>query len=240
MWYDKNGNLKLRNKQVGELHKMTDEQLSKVTCFADHVAILAERGDMGQGSLADILADSEGRVFANSECTTSYRKHFPSTGVHLSVNIAETPDGGRILSEIDITKQIEAEEELAQALQFVEDANHALEEKVEERTAELRSLQSSLLKAERDATMSELIAKLSHELRNPLNALNTSLYIIRSKVGDDPSLTKAFDRSERTIKRCTQILSDLYDFAMTRGFETATTEHRSMAGRANKTGQNSR
>ncbi len=105
-------------------------------------------------------------------------------------------------------------------LAAIEEANLALEERVEERTRELRDLQAKLIKEERDATMNKLIAKISHELRNPLNALNTSLYIIRSKVGDDPRLTKAFDRSERTIKRCERILSDLYDYVMTTELET--------------------
>ncbi len=98
---------------------------------------------------------------------------------------------------------------------LAEEARNALSGKLEERTRELHELQQQMVEAEREATMAALIAKLSHELRNPLNALSTSLYIIRSKVGEDDRLTKAFDRSDRTIKRCSRILNDLYDFAMT-------------------------
>ena len=64
--------------------------------------------------------------------------------------------------------------------------------------------------------MNKLIAKISHELRNPLNGLKASLYVIRNKVDQDDRLDKTFDRSERTIQRCENILSDLYDYSMTR------------------------
>lgn len=215
MWYDKEGKLILRNQQAGVLHAMDEAQLTNVNSFRDHLAVLAARGDLGEGSVDELIETSWQRIFDPLEDNKTYRKYFPHSDRHLSITVASTPKGGRVLSEIDITDQVKAEEELDRTLKLLEDANHALEDKVEERTRELRELQSSLLKAERDATMSQLIAKLSHELRNPLNALSTSLYIIRSKVGEDEKLTKAFDRSERTIKRCTRILSDLYDFAMT-------------------------
>ena len=90
---------------------------------------------------------------------------------------------GSSITHVDITEEVNTAAALGDALTLVEQANHALEDRVEERTKELRDLQTKLLREERNATMSKLIAKISHELRNPLNALNTSLYIIRSKVG---------------------------------------------------------
>ena len=53
-------------------------------------------------------------------------------------------------------------------------------------------------------------------MRNPLNAQYLTLYHPRTK-GENPAgkMARALDRSERTVQRCTNILADLYDFAMT-------------------------
>jgi len=215
MWFDKDRKIKLRNHKMTQMHGFTEAEYRGVQSFDDHVRLLAERGDMGQGSSEEIIAASVERIFAPMDDPQDYRRHFPVRDRHFLVRLAPTPDGGRILSEIDITDQARIEMQLAAALAELEAMNAALEHKVNERTRELRQTQASLVEAERDATLGKLTAKLSHELRNPLNALNTSLYIIRAKAGGDDRIARALDRSERTVQRCTNILADLYDFAMT-------------------------
>jgi len=128
---------------------------------------------------------------------------------------ARLPGGQRMTTYFDVTvlKRREAELELMQ--HDLAQANELLEERVEKRTNELRRTQDMLVKNERQALLGDLVSSLCHELRNPLNALNTSLFLIRRNVeGDFPKLTRAFDRSERTIKRCTNILTDLFDYAL--------------------------
>ncbi len=215
MWFDKDRRIKLRNHKTTQMHAFTEAEYAGVTTFDDHVRLLAERGDMGEGPIDEIVSQSVGRIFAPLDGPHDYRRHFKVRDHHFLVRLAPTPDGGRILSEIDITEQVKIEMQLAGALDDLEAMNAALEEKVDERTRELRQIQGSLVEAERNATLGRLTAKLSHELRNPLNALNTSLYIIRAKAGGDEKITRALDRSERTVQRCTNILADLYDFAMT-------------------------
>ncbi len=128
---------------------------------------------------------------------------------------ARLPGGQRMTTYFDVTvlKQRESELELMQ--HDLAQANELLEDRVEKRTKELRQTQDMLVKNERQALLGDLVSSLCHELRNPLNALNTSLFLIRRNVeGDFPKLTRAFDRSERTIKRCTNILTDLFDYAL--------------------------
>ncbi len=215
MWFDKDRKVKLRNHKTALMHGFSEKEYAGVTSFDDHVRLLAERGDMGDGPIDQMISDSIARIFAPIEGPQDYRRHFPVRDRHFLVRLAPTPDGGRILSEIDITRQVAIEQQLEAAMLELEEMNAALEQKVEDRTRELRQMQASLVDAERNATLGKLTAKLSHELRNPLNALNTSLYIIRAKAGGDEKIARALDRSERTVQRCTNILSDLYDFAMT-------------------------
>ena len=117
----------------------------------------------------------------------------------------------------DITERKRIEEELARH------RDH-LEELVEERTRELEVAQEELLRKERLATLGQLTATVSHELRNPLGAMRPSLYLIRKRVGEGeepihPSLEGALERIERSITRCDHIIDELLDFTRIRALE---------------------
>ena len=136
-------------------------------------------------------------------------------GKTLIYSIVKLPGNRRMVTYFDITELKQREEQLEAMQQDLAQANELLEDRVESRTKELKKTQATLVRKERQALLGDLVASLCHELRNPLNALNTSMFIIRRKVEEDfPKLTKAFDRSERTIERCTHILDDLYDYAL--------------------------
>lgn len=89
-----------------------------------------------------------------------------------------------------------------------------LEQLVEERTRELNDIQNELVRQERLATLGQLTATVSHELRNPLAALSTAIYTIKRCTGEnsDDRLVKAITRAERTVGRCDRIIDELLDF----------------------------
>jgi len=91
--------------------------------------------------------------------------------------------------------------------------NDELENRVEARTRELRDAQTELLRKERLATLGQLTATVSHELRNPLAAMRPSTYILSKKYGDDEATQRALERIERGINRCDHIIDELLDFA---------------------------
>ena len=94
--------------------------------------------------------------------------------------------------------------------------NAELEARVEERTAELRELQIEAVRSERLAALGQLTATVSHELRNPLGALRTSLFLVGSKTQDKGlGIERALARSERSIERCDNIITEMLDFART-------------------------
>src|SRR5690606_17599429 len=51
-------------------------------------------------------------------------------------------------------------------------------------------------KTERLATFGQLVASIGHELRNPLGVMESSLFLLRGKAGDDPKVTRHLDRIE--------------------------------------------
>jgi len=106
----------------------------------------------------------------------------------------------------DITERKLSEEEL-------DKYRERLEELVAERTEKLVSTQNELVRKERLATLGQLTATVSHELRNPLGAMRPSLYIIKKNTdSNDEKTLNALERLERNILRCDHIIDELLDF----------------------------
>jgi PAS domain S-box-containing protein len=114
---------------------------------------------------------------------------------------------------VDITERKSAEQELSRL-------NAELEQRVEKRTAELRAAQEELLRRERLATLGQLTATVSHELRNPLGAMRSSIYVVEKKLESaDARLLQAVARISRSISRCDRIIDELLDFTRIRELE---------------------
>jgi len=126
-----------------------------------------------------------------------------------SVSLLKSPDGttlGIVSVVADITERKKAEVEL-------DKYRHQLEILVEERTRELRDAQGELVRKERLATLGQLTATVSHELRNPLGAMRPSLYFIGKKINkEDENLQQAIEILDRNIQRCDRIIDELLDF----------------------------
>ncbi len=129
--------------------------------------------------------------------------------VHAQSELTENEQGEvtRLLGTVvDITERKRIESEL-------EKYREHLEEMVDERTGALRNAQEELVKKERLATLGQLTATVSHELRNPLGAMRMSLYTIENRSDKfDRQMQRAVERVDRNIDRCDQIINELLDF----------------------------
>ncbi len=103
--------------------------------------------------------------------------------------------------------------EIERANEAVRQLNEDLEHRVEERTAELKQTQTELVRSERLATLGQLTATVSHELRNPLGAIRTAIYLIRGRTeNQNLGVESALERADRSISRCDNIINELLDF----------------------------
>jgi two-component system NtrC family sensor kinase len=88
-----------------------------------------------------------------------------------------------------------------------------LETRVEERTCEIKKMQSVLVRSEKLASLGELVAGIAHELNNPL----TGIMIHASLISGDPRLSKELQEDCQTVihesRRCSKIVKELLDFA---------------------------
>ena len=89
-----------------------------------------------------------------------------------------------------------------------------LEKMVEERTARLEEAQKELVLSEKMATLGRLTATVSHELRNPLGTIRSSVFSIQRRLKEqDEKVVNALDRAERNIKRCDLIIDELLNYS---------------------------
>ncbi|MBN1840689.1 MAG: PAS domain S-box protein [Deltaproteobacteria bacterium] len=85
----------------------------------------------------------------------------------------------------DITERRQAEEALRKAHHELERFNLQLEERVQERTDELKQKNKQLVEAERLAALGQMANRVAHELRNPLTAVGGFARRINQQTTDD-------------------------------------------------------
>jgi signal transduction histidine kinase len=117
----------------------------------------------------------------------------------------------------DLARQLTLRKRAERELQRHRDA---LERTVELRTEELARAQSALVERARLATLGQITAKVSHELRNPLGTLRTSLFTLRERTrGSELALERILDRCERNVVRCDRIIEELLAFTRPRSHQ---------------------
>ena len=119
---------------------------------------------------------------------------------------------------VDLSERKRAQEELARY-------RDRLEELVAERTTALEAAQHQLIQKERLATLGQLTATVSHELRNPLGTIRGSLFLIAQRVRDKGfGVEFILDRADRSIARCDNIIGELLSYTRTRDLDLQRTK----------------
>ncbi len=79
---------------------------------------------------------------------------------------------------------------------------------------DLQHANKSLIKQERLATLGELTATVSHELRNPLGIISASFFSIQRELADSDDLRvkRMLERGSRGVQRCDRIIEELLSF----------------------------
>ena len=94
----------------------------------------------------------------------------------------------------------------------LQDWGHTLEQKVEERTQELRRAQAETMRGEKLASVGLLASGVAHELNNPLTGILTFSHLMRQKLPDKSADAEDMDLVIRETKRCAAIIKRLLGF----------------------------
>lgn len=82
---------------------------------------------------------------------------------------------------------------------------------------EQENAEQVLLRAEKFASIGQMAATVSHELRNPLGTISMSMRSLRARMdGKGLGLESTLDRIQRNIHRCDTIIEELLEFVRTR------------------------
>jgi len=91
--------------------------------------------------------------------------------------------------------------------------NEELEQRVEERTRELRDTQEKLIRQEKLAVLGQMAGSVGHELRNPLGVISNAVYFLNLALQDAPDKVKEYlAMIEKQIHISDKIVTDLLDF----------------------------
>jgi PAS domain S-box-containing protein len=106
-------------------------------------------------------------------------------------------------------------ESLNDAREQLESYAGQLEQKVEERTRELRVSQGQLLKAQRLAVIGELAGMVGHDLRNPLTSIAGATYYVRKRMRtqENGKIGEMLEMIEKNIDYSNKIINDLLDYS---------------------------
>lgn len=136
--------------------------------------------------------------------------------VMISANPEIGPDGtyaGSFGMISDITDRKRSEE-------MVKRLNLELEERVEERTMELKEAQEQLVRHEKLAVLGQMASSIGHELRNPLAVINSAVYYLKFIQPDaDEKIKKYLGIIDDEVHNSDKIISDLLDFARIKSME---------------------
>ena len=105
--------------------------------------------------------------------------------------------------------------ENAQLIENLRQARGQLEQKVDERTRELRISQEQLLRAQRLAVIGELAGMVGHDLRNPLTSIAGATYYIKKRPisQTDSKICEMLELVEKNIAYSNKIINDLLDYS---------------------------
>ena len=99
----------------------------------------------------------------------------------------------------------------------IRELNQNLEQRVVDRTEELREAQQALVLKERLSALGQLTATVAHELRNPLSVIQNTLFTMKQSLeSKGVTLERPVARIERSIARCNRIITDLLDYSRQR------------------------
>jgi len=100
-------------------------------------------------------------------------------------------------------------------IQQVREYAQHLQEKVEERTKQLKEAQQQLVKSERLAAIGELAAMIGHDLRNPLTGIAGAAYYLKAKCSPkmDGKLKEMFKVIEKDVEYSNKIINDLLEYS---------------------------
>jgi len=103
--------------------------------------------------------------------------------------------------------------ELKRYREQIGEHSRILEERVRERTEELRQKDAHLLQAEKLASIGLLASGVAHELNNPLTSILMNVNLVMEEIDPKSDICHDLQKIDQDATRCKQIIDDLRNFS---------------------------
>lgn len=123
-------------------------------------------------------------------------------------------------------------QERARYTRELSEARATLEQRVLERTEDLRRSQEQLRREERMAAMGSLVAGVAHEVRNPLFGISGTLETLGARLGPNEAFDRYFVVLKRDVGRLRALMQDLLDYGRPARLDLAPTTLDAVIGEA--------
>jgi PAS domain S-box-containing protein len=123
-----------------------------------------------------------------------------------------TASRAAMISVVDVTEITE--------LQRINDEISRLNRELSNSMQKLKDAQDEIVRRGRMSQLGQLTATVAHELRNPLGAVRTAVYLVERKIKDKGlGIEPQLQRINNGITRCDNIISQLLDFTRTKSLQ---------------------
>jgi len=131
-----------------------------------------------------------------------------SNGKLLDREVEYLASDGTVVTVEQSSVMMEGEEGEALITHFLKDVTQA-----KKMAAEAEERQRQIIRADKLASLGQLVAGVAHELNNPLTAVLTYGHLLRRKTGENDERRESLDNIIEAGERCRQIVKKLLDFA---------------------------
>lgn len=156
----------LCNGKFGELLELPPELCRPGVPLLDVFRFNAKRGEYGPGD-PETLAQMRIAI-ARQRLPHQFERTRPSDGKTLEITGRPTPDGGMVTTYLDISERKDAEKRILKLNETLEERVAERSEQLQQATQTLHASQEALARSAAKATLSTLVASVTHELNTPL------------------------------------------------------------------------
>ncbi|MBC7617609.1 MAG: PAS-domain containing protein, partial [Candidatus Saccharibacteria bacterium] len=156
----------LCNGKFGELLELPPELSRPGVPLLDVFRFNAKRGEYGPGD-PETLAQMRIAI-ARQRLPHQFERTRPSDGKTLEITGRPTPDGGMVTTYLDISERKDAEKRILKLNETLEERVAERSEQLQQATQTLHASQDALARSAAKATLSTLVASVTHELNTPL------------------------------------------------------------------------
>jgi two-component system NtrC family sensor kinase len=142
------------------------------------------------------------------------------------VSVSQNIAAGDLSRRVDITDQSEFGllsssfndmlDRISEMKSQLEQWGKTLEQKVEERTQQLVTVQTQAARQQRLASVGQLAAGVAHEINNPLGGILTFASLVLEELPEDSELREDMNEIVQQAIRCRKIVAELLEFSRER------------------------